>query len=422
MNRRGAVGWSIAFAVALTACLAWSSLPTLQSAPLLRVGLFFLLGLAGTALTLLRPPLPWLLGAAFLLRLALLPAAVSDDVHRYLWEGKLVRHGVSPYARTADDPRLAPLRDAHWEQMNHRDRRTAYPPLAELVFAAAGAIAYHPLPLKLLFLVSDFVILLLLRDLLRARGKPLHPLGWYAFNPVALIGVAAEAHYDPLFVLALTAAWWAAEKKRPALAWIALAASVQLKVISLLLAPLFWNRASRRHAWLFPAVIAVTSLPFGRSVTNLAGAVSGFAGSGQLNDAPYLLLSHFTGWPALAPGLFLAVCLFTWVQVQRNVCPLTRGSLWILGGMIALSPVVHFWYLLWLLPLLVLRPGVPWLVLCLSQAGYFVVWHTETTQGWWGLPLPLVYAMWTPWAVAGVFELARRPAAPPGSRSSPSLQ
>ena len=90
-----------------------------------------------------------------LLRLCLLPAAPSDDVNRYLWEGKLVRAGISPYAQTADAEGRADLRDHYWERMNHKDKPTVYPPLIELTFAAIGAIAYHPLACKLAVLLAD---------------------------------------------------------------------------------------------------------------------------------------------------------------------------------------------------------------------------------------------------------------------------
>ena len=41
-------------------------------------------------------------------RLAVFPSAPSDDSNRYLWEGRLITEGISPYATTADDDRLAP--------------------------------------------------------------------------------------------------------------------------------------------------------------------------------------------------------------------------------------------------------------------------------------------------------------------------
>ena len=93
------IGWFISLAVALAACIAWSSLPTLDASPLLRVCLFATLGISMLGLVFLFPQTTdrkariLILISAILLRLALLPAPPSDDVNRYLWEGQLVLSG-----------------------------------------------------------------------------------------------------------------------------------------------------------------------------------------------------------------------------------------------------------------------------------------------------------------------------------------
>jgi hypothetical protein len=46
----------------------------------------------------------------------------------------------------------------------------------------------------------------------------------------------------------------------------------------------------------------------------------------------------------------------------RKVPPL-RGCYWMLGLMIVLSPTVHPWYLLWMVPFLVFFPSRAWILL-----------------------------------------------------------
>lgn len=404
------LGWALLLALDAVFCAIWAAQPSLHSAPFLRVGIFAGLGLAGAGLSL-RVPNRWsIIGGAVLLRLILLPAPVSDDVHRYLWEGKLVRHGINPYAQTADAPALKALRDEQWEAMNHRERPTAYPPLAELAFATVGALAYHPLALKLVFVLCDLATLLLILSLLRDRGDPIGWSGWYAFNPVVLIGIAGEAHYDVLFVLALAIFWWATERRRAAVAWIALGMSVQLKVVSLLLAPFYAGRKSIRSAWLFPVMLILPALPFVEEMPALVRGIRGFAGSGQFNDVPYYLLDRLL--PHLSIFLFLLLYFLVWFCHYRGRLTVHAASFWVLGGLIFFSPIVHYWYLLWIVPLLALRPNPGWLVFCVAQAGYFIAWQTETSEGWWGLPLWAVFTMWTPFLVllaAGCFRRASDP-------------
>ena len=65
---------------------------------------------------------------------------VSDDVYRYLWEGKILTAGESPYQFPAAHAHYAAYRDSYWENMNHKDKLTAYPPLAEFHFRYGHAV------------------------------------------------------------------------------------------------------------------------------------------------------------------------------------------------------------------------------------------------------------------------------------------
>ena len=57
------------------------------------------------------PRFDQLLLVALVLRLFLIAAPVSDDVYRYVWEGRVRLAGFNPYLLAPDDPALAHLRD-----------------------------------------------------------------------------------------------------------------------------------------------------------------------------------------------------------------------------------------------------------------------------------------------------------------------
>ena len=91
------------------------------------------------------------------------PPAHSDDVYRYLWDGKVQRAGINPYRFAPDAVELTALRDADWARINNRQLPTIYPPLAEAAFAAAPSLGAW----KLLVALADLAVALLL--LCRAR-------------------------------------------------------------------------------------------------------------------------------------------------------------------------------------------------------------------------------------------------------------
>jgi len=87
-------------------------------------------------------PVAGVLAVAVVLRLLALPLtpSLSDDVYRYLWDGRVAASGANPYLLTPDDESLAELRDDLWRKTAHRDVATVYPPLALAMFAGAAVL------------------------------------------------------------------------------------------------------------------------------------------------------------------------------------------------------------------------------------------------------------------------------------------
>lgn len=351
-----------------------------------------------------------LLGLFVLPRILLWPAAPTDDVHRYRWEGRLVLNGQNPYATTADDPALGEWRDRSWDRMNHKDRGTVYPPVAQMIFAGM-AFAEEKVPRlwleKGVFLACDFGIFLLVLLLLRRRNLPPSFVLFYAVNPVVLVSFAAEAHYDALFVLPMVGAVYALETGRIRLSWLLLALSVQIKLISLVLVSAWLYRRAWRGAWIAASVIALTWLPFMEAVPRWGSAVFEFGGnSAFFGLIPYLLRTagFDQGWAAWAGGAFLMGGLL-WI-VCRGGPPATVARR-VVGVLLICSPILHFWYLTWLIPFLALRPSLSWLWLCAAQGFYFFVWETQAATGVWALPQWVEPVVWLPFLLLGLGEGVR---------------
>ena len=74
-----------------------------------------------------RASVAWILVVAGLLRVLMLPLppTLSDDVLRYVWDGKVAAAGLNPYRLPPDAPELERLRDDLWERLPHRDEKPA---------------------------------------------------------------------------------------------------------------------------------------------------------------------------------------------------------------------------------------------------------------------------------------------------------
>ncbi len=180
--------------------------------PVLTLGLlasaFVGLAFAARRLEAVAHPGAVILLGACLLRLLLLPlpATLSDDALRYLWDGKVARAGWNPYALPPAAPELAPLRDATWRRLPHRDVPTVYPPLAITGFSIATLLPFPLLSWKILATAADLGACALLLRLARRRGLPPGRAAWYAWNPLVALEVAGMGHVDALGVAAVVGA------------------------------------------------------------------------------------------------------------------------------------------------------------------------------------------------------------------------
>ncbi len=428
--------WFIFLTILALACISWATLPTFASSPLLRTALFALGGFAMLGLVFSFPETTdrnarrLILVAAILLRLFLWPAAVSDDVNRYLWEGELVSAGENPYSAPADAPRWADRRDNIWENMNHRDRPTAYPPGIQWINAATTLISPSLKSFKVLALLGDISVILLLFTLLRENMAPIRWVGFWAFNPVVLISFAAEAHFDSLMAAALLAAILAATREKKS-AWLWLGIAIQIKLVCLVLVPLFLTKKLLRGSYILPLVLILPGLPFLSALPGWIEGLRQFAGESAFN-APLFTFLSLTG---LAPSMVKILCTTTFAIAAVIICnsrwrgkPLITSALLMMGALLVCSPIVHFWYLTWLLPLACIRPSFAWTTLSITIAGYFLAWHTLATESWWGFRHPTAALIWLPFILAAIaqnrFKYGEgffKPFAENGETDSPSL-
>jgi hypothetical protein len=337
-----------------------------------------------------------LLGAS-LLRLLLLPLppTLSDDALRYLWDGKVARAGLNPYALPPSAPELAPLRDAIWRRLPHQDVPTVYPPLAIAGFSIATLLPFPLLAWKILATAADLGACALLLRLAGSHGLPLGRAAGYAWNPLVCLEIAGMGHVDALGVAAVVGAvlYIRSSGRGPLFA----AAGVLAKLAPMALLPL-WSRHTRRPWFFLGATLGLVAVAFLPVLTATGGIPPGLIRYGvswefngplyeplwRLLDvtgaAPFLhrilgRVETLTGiyygldglysfiYPQLIAKAILGAGMLAAVAASlRETDPVT-GTGRLLGRLLLLSATVYPWYLLWVLPFAALERRWSWLVL-----------------------------------------------------------
>ena len=317
------------------------------------------------------------------------PPLLSDDVYRYLWEGRLWLEGINPYRLAPDDPALAHLHDGLWVNINNKPLSSIYPPLAQLLFVAAQWLGGKVWSLKLLALFAHVLSVAAVARVCTERRASLA----LAFNPLLLSEAALNGHFDILCGAALLIAAWALSRHRFVQAGLAACAAVGLKVVGLVVLPLMARRPKLLVATGLTSALLFLPLVWSRALGDPGSGLGQFATRWRDNDSVFALIHALSGalfGESLADlvarlGVAAALLVLCFLIIHRRLPPL-QGTRVLVWAVLLLSPQVHPWYLAWLLPLEVAAGGLAGLV--------------------WSAAVLVAYVPLDQWVTAHVWELS----------------
>lgn len=316
-----------------------------------------------------------------------LPVGADDDIHRYVWDGRLQRLGYNPYLVVPSDPAVQGLHIPETRNLNNADLPSLYPAGAELFFRAVTAIRESTFALKVAFVLCDFAIVLVLLDLLRRTGRGAHLVLAYAWNPLLALEVAGSGHIDIVGALLLVVSVIALAGQWRSIAAVTLGLAVAVKFLPIVLVPLYWKRVRVFDAALAVAVVALLYVPFlhhgGIPIGSLGAYVQGFRFNG-----PIFAALHHVAPPQLLTALAVLAGLVT-ASWLRCAAPEWSPDLfvWPMAASLLCAPAVFPWYLVWLLPFLTSPSTLLIAIWTVSIIPTYVQWHLRTLGRPWG-PLP----------------------------------
>src|SRR5262249_22991557 len=174
-------------------------------------------------------------------------AGPDDDVRRYLWDGRVQRLGYSPYSLVPSDPALSALHTPETRTLNNPDVPSPYPAGAQFFFRAVTAIHESLLAFKVALVVCNVAIVVVLVQYLRSSGEGAHWVLAYAWHPLVAI-VAGSVHIDVVGALLLLVSFLALARRWRGVASVAFGLAVAVKVLPIVLLPLYWKRVRVRDA------------------------------------------------------------------------------------------------------------------------------------------------------------------------------
>ncbi len=340
--------------------------------------------------------------AGLVLRLALLFMIpnLSDDIYRFIWDGQLTWHGVHPFAHVPsyymENGMPDYLNEALYTRLNSPDYFTVYPPVSQFFFMltaliTGGDVFWSSVVLRLFLIAAEAGTFFLLRQICIESGVSTRRIAWYWLNPLVILEITGNLHFEGLMIFFLVLSvilivrrqWWAAGA--------ALGLATGVKLIPLLFFPVLWRHSGTRPfvKVCIAAVIAFVlfTLPFTDRafISGIYDSLSLYFQKFEFNASVYYLVREagywYKGYNIIATaGPYLAVCtlLGIIVFVLRHSPVKTRMTTAMgisLTIYLLLATTVHPWYILALIPLMILQNiyyPVLWSALAvLSYTGYY---------------------------------------------------
>jgi alpha-1,6-mannosyltransferase len=318
----------------------------------------------------------------FLLR----PPGSDDDIHRYVWDGRVQRLGHNPYILVPSDPALAGLHTPETRTLNNPDSPSPYPAGAQLFFRAVTAIHESIFALKVAFVVCDFAIVLVLLDILRRSGQGAHWVLAYAWNPLLATEVAGSGHIDIVGALLLLVSVAALGRRWRAVAALAFGLAVAVKLLPIVLLPLYWRRVRMRDGALAAVVLGLLYVPFFNHGRIPIGSLGTYVQSFRFNDPVFATLERVAA-PQVVVGLAVLVGFLTAIWLRSKAPAWSSDAFaWPMAASLLCAPVVYPWYLLWLLPFVRSASVVPIIIWTVSIIPTYYVWHLRTLGRPWLVP------------------------------------
>ena len=342
----------------------------------------------------------------------------DDDIHRYLWDGRVQRLGHNPYIVIPSNPALAALHTSETSTLNNPEVPSPYPAGAQLFFRGVTAIHESIFALKVAFVLCDLAIVLVLLDILRCTGEGAHWVLAYAWNPLLATEVAGSGHIDIVGVLLLVVSAAALGRRWRTVAAVTFGLAVAVKLLPIVLLPLYWRRVRVRDAALATVAVGLLYVPFLSHGRIPIGSLGTYVQRFRFNDPVFATLERVAA-PQLVVGLAVLVGFLTafWLRSKSSAWS-SDAFAWPMAATFLCAPVIYPWYLLWLLPFVRSASTVPLIIWTVSIIPTYYVWHLRTLGLPWLVPWWIMLLEYGSVAMAGAIILFRRYTRPAATRDS----
>jgi hypothetical protein len=303
---------------------------------------------------------------------------LSNDIYRFLWDGEMIWNGINPFDYKPNEI----INQTHFRSHAYlnelysgmstlsRNHYTCYPTVNQFYFIIASAfsssVMVNTIVLKVLIVLTELLGGYYVIKLLQHLNLNTHRIWTLFLNPLWIIECTGNAHFEGVMISFLFIALYFIIKKEIIRGSGLFALAVQIKLIPLMLLPLFLRFLGWGKAILFYALTLVLVVAFGiimihsENISNFIESLSLYFKVFEFNSLVYFNYLeygyNYYGWypirtfgaklSRLSTFIILAIAFYGDITNWKSL--FNRMSFALLIYLL-LSSTVHPWYILTLL-------------------------------------------------------------------------
>ncbi|MDF9800073.1 alpha-1,6-mannosyltransferase [Catalinimonas alkaloidigena] len=314
-----------------------------------------------------------LLGLSGLVRIVLLPAIpnLSDDIYRFIWDGRLLVQGIHPFAYLPSEiieqglhKQLQGIDESLFQRLNSPNYFSIYPPVNQAVFALAAwvypdSILGSIVLIRICILLAEAGSISLLFQFARRQGFPIKRTLLYALNPLIILELSGNLHFEALMIFFLLLSYFFLRRVHWLPSAFSFALAIATKLLPLVLLPLYIRRLGiKKSLWFYIATGVFTLLLFipllnMELLRGIGESVGLYFQKFEFNASIYYIVReigyvlkgyNIIGMAGkwLAVSTFLGIVLFSILERKEK---LPAAWLWVWVIYLALATTVHPWYI-----------------------------------------------------------------------------